>query len=108
MPTCNGVILRGGDLDRIEHFQNFLSSMYNQVKAKDQITDLVQILFKEKYNLEMNLNMKQIVGFAAFFKQLPENSVTYYTLNGNSQTINNISYWVPGDNTDVLNQFLDD
>ena len=82
--------------------------MYRQVKEDDQIMDLVQILFKEKYDLEMNLNMKQILGFAAFFKQLPENSVTYYTLNGNSQMINNISYWVPCDNTDVLNEFLND
>jgi LCP family protein required for cell wall assembly len=98
----------GGDLDRIKHFQNFLSAVYKQIKENNQIMYLVKIVYQEKDNLQMNLNMKQLIGFAAFFKQLPENSINYYSLTGNSKTINDISYWIPGDNTDVLNEFLND
>jgi LCP family protein required for cell wall assembly len=98
----------GGDIDRIKRFQYFLSTVYKQIKENNQIMDLVNIIYKEKDNLQMNLNMKQLIGFAAFFKQLPENSINYYSLTGNSQMINDVSYWIPGDNTDVLNEFLND
>ncbi len=98
----------GGDIDRIKHFQYFLSAVYKQIKENNQIMDLVNIIYKEKDNLQMNLNMKQLIGFAAFFKQLPENSINYYSLTGTSQMINDISYWIPDDNTHILNEFLND
>ncbi|MBF7097346.1 LCP family protein [Alkalibacter mobilis] len=98
----------GGDIDRILRVQNFLASLYGQLKNDGQVIEAMKIVINYKEGTQTNLTSKQMLALAAYMKQLPEGAITYYTLSGRSKMIDGKSFWIPDDNTAVLEEFFAD
>lgn len=98
----------GGDIDRIKRQQKFISTLYKQQRDAGKIMDTFQIVLNYKNNIQTDLSARQMIGLANYMKDLPDGSVTYYTIPGEGNTINGISYWAPDEagTDEVLKEFF--
>ncbi|MGI6727969.1 MAG: LCP family protein [Anaerovoracaceae bacterium] len=97
----------GGDIDRIKHVQNFISTLYKQQKNSGKIIETLKIILKYRDDIQTNFSNKQLLSFAVFINQLSDDLISYYTLSGSPKMIDGISYWIPEDNVEVLNEFFE-
>lgn len=95
-----------GDIDRIKRVQYFMSALLEQLQKTGKVMDTLNLLLKYKDSINTDLSTKQMIALGIFAKQLPDGSITYFNLEGRSQTINGISYWIPDPNTELINNFL--
>lgn len=98
----------GGDIDRIKRQQKFMGALYKQQRDAGKILETFQIVLEHKDNIQTDFTMKQMIGLSKFMSDLPDGSVTYYTIPGDGDTIGGISYWVPdeSDTEEVLKEFF--
>lgn len=98
----------GGDIDRIKRQQKFMSTLYKQQRDAGKVLETFQIVLKYKNNIQMDLTTRQMIGLAKYMSDLPDGSVTYYTIPGSGDTINGISYWAPDKSgtEEVLKEFF--
>ena len=98
----------GGDIDRIKRQQKFMGTLYKQQRDAGKIMDTFQIVLNYKNNIETDLTARQMIGLAKYMSDLPDGSVTYYTIPGEGNTINGISYWAPDESetAGVLKEFF--
>jgi polyisoprenyl-teichoic acid--peptidoglycan teichoic acid transferase len=95
-----------GDIDRIKRVQYFMSALLEQLQATGKVMDTLHLLLTYKDSINTDLSTKQLIALGVFAKQLPDGCITYFNLEGRSQTINGISYWIPDPNTEIINNFL--
>jgi LCP family protein required for cell wall assembly len=98
----------GGDIDRILRVQHFLSNLYGQLKSRGQVVEAMNIVLRYRDGIQTSFNTQQMLALAAYMKQLPEGAISYYTLAGRSKTLDGRSFWIPGDNEVLLNDFFSD
>lgn len=98
----------GGDLDRIKRQHKFVSTLYKQQRDSGKILDTLHIILQHKKDIQTDLALKQMIGLASFLSAVPNGSITYYTIPGTDEMINNIYYWLPDENEKnmIINEFF--
>lgn len=84
-----------GDIDRIKRQQKFLRALYKKQRDSGKLLETLEIILKYNKNMKTNLTAAQLVSLAQLAKDIPENGVDFFSIPGQGQTIDSISYWVP-------------
>lgn len=98
----------GGDLDRIKRQHKFISTLFKQQRDSGKILETLHIVLKHIDDIQTDLALKQMIGLASFLSAIPNGSITYYTIPGTDQMINDIYYWLPDENAKnmVIKEFF--
>lgn len=85
------------DVGRNDRQQRMLFAVFNQLKSRDQLRNLVSIYTSVKGYVKTNLSAEQIAALGALGMQLDENTLRRHTLSGkyiDNTSYSNASYYV--------------
>ena len=84
-----------GDIGRTKHTQQVLLGIARAVKKKGAIQTVPALYEQLKKYVTTNLNTEQIAVFALALNNVDLNSIKFGTVEGQSKTISDLSYWIP-------------
>lgn len=93
-----------GDIGRVEHQQQFLLSLADQILQARNILKLPELVGEARKNVHTNMDLPEMVSLAQSLKDMPPGSLLARTLPGEPRYIRQVSYWVP--DTEKLAQMV--
>lgn len=84
-----------GDIGRIEHQQQFLLALADQILQARNLLRLPELVTEVRKNVRTNMELTEMVSLAQSLKDMPAGSLLTRTLPGEPRYIRQVSYWVP-------------
>lgn len=84
-----------GDIARIEHQQEFLTTLADQALQAKNIFKTPQILQEMRANVKTNLKWEEMLSLAEALRSMEPGNLKTATLPGEPDYIRGVSYWIP-------------
>jgi LCP family protein required for cell wall assembly len=84
-----------GDIDRIEHQQRFFRALADEAVQWRNIWKIPDLVRAVEDAVNTNLSVSQMIELGNAFRNINSSQLEAYTLPGDPQMIDGVSYWVP-------------
>lgn len=81
-----------GDFARIEQQQKFMMALFQEVKEKGRLSDILPLYLKVQNKIFTNLNIEQIGALVVFLMELRLDDIETFTLRGSHMFLDDIYY----------------